>query len=242
MMPTAMRDRRPREPRPSSAAATGSPTPLSCPPARRAAASSCSTARARARRATATSRGRAARPGLAARRLRPARPRRERGRARSGARSTTWRAMAGAAARRRARSALRGSSMGGFLALLAAARRRRRAPWWRSARPSPSGCCAGCAPAASSFRADARGARGAARVAQRARDGGARSRPRLLLLHAEGDESVPVGPLARARRALAATRARGSIAVPGGHHRSVQHDAELQAVALRWIRKALAEA
>ena len=29
------------------------------------------------------------------------------------------------------------------------------------------------------------------------------------------------------------------IAVPGGHHRSIQHDAELQAVSLRFIEQAL---
>jgi pimeloyl-ACP methyl ester carboxylesterase len=27
------------------------------------------------------------------------------------------------------------------------------------------------------------------------------------------------------------------VVVPGGHHRSVQHDAELQGHALRWLRK-----
>jgi hypothetical protein len=29
------------------------------------------------------------------------------------------------------------------------------------------------------------------------------------------------------------------IAVPGGHHRSVQHDPELRAISLRWIKRAL---
>ena len=43
-------------------------------------------------------------------------------------------------------------------------------------------------------------------------------------MHAEGDEQVPV-ELSRALHAAAP----GSrlIAVPGGHHRSIQHDAEL---------------
>ncbi len=59
---------------------------------------------------------------------------------------------------------------------------------------------------------------------------------RLLLLHAAGDETVPV----EASRALHAA-APGSryVEVPGGHHRSVQHDGELQALALRWIDKLL---
>ena len=58
----------------------------------------------------------------------------------------------------------------------------------------------------------------------------------LLLLHAEGDERVPVEHSRELARV--APRAR-LIAVPGGHHRSVQHDRELQAEALRWLGKVL---
>lgn len=29
--------------------------------------------------------------------------------------------------------------------------------------------------------------------------------------------------------------------MPGGHHRSIQHDPELQGVALRWLERALAD-
>jgi hypothetical protein len=29
------------------------------------------------------------------------------------------------------------------------------------------------------------------------------------------------------------------VIVPGGHHRSVQHDAELQGHALRWLRRVI---
>jgi uncharacterized protein len=60
----------------------------------------------------------------------------------------------------------------------------------------------------------------------------------LLLLHAEGDEQVPV---AHSRELAAELRAPGSrlIVVPGGHHRSIQHDQELQAVSLRFIDQAL---
>ncbi|HWI71060.1 MAG TPA: alpha/beta fold hydrolase, partial [Baekduia sp.] len=47
----------------------------------------------------------------------------------------------------------------------------------------------------------------------------------LLLLHAEGDEVVPV-ELSRALHAAAP--ASKLIVTPGGHHRSIQHDAELQ--------------
>jgi uncharacterized protein len=59
----------------------------------------------------------------------------------------------------------------------------------------------------------------------------------LLLLHAEGDERVPVGHSRELARAAPDARL---IAVPGGHHRSVQHDGELQAEALRWLEKVLA--
>lgn len=60
----------------------------------------------------------------------------------------------------------------------------------------------------------------------------------LLLLHAEGDEQVPVE---QSRELAAYARSPGSrlIALPGGHHRSVQHDEEMQAVSLRFIQRAL---
>jgi alpha-beta hydrolase superfamily lysophospholipase len=60
----------------------------------------------------------------------------------------------------------------------------------------------------------------------------------VLFMHAQGDEQVPVE---LSRELAAQARAPGSrlIAVPGGHHRSVQHDAELQAVSLRFLQTAL---
>jgi pimeloyl-ACP methyl ester carboxylesterase len=60
----------------------------------------------------------------------------------------------------------------------------------------------------------------------------------VLLLHAEGDEIVP----AQHSRELAghlANPASRLIVVPGGHHRSIQHDGELQAVSIRFIERAL---
>ena len=55
---------------------------------------------------------------------------------------------------------------------------------------------------------------------------------RLLLMHAEGDEDVPV----EHSRALHAAAPAGRIeVVPGGHHRSVQHDPDLQALSVRFI-------
>ena len=57
----------------------------------------------------------------------------------------------------------------------------------------------------------------------------------LILLQAEADDRVP----ATWTRELAerAPEPKRLIVVPGGHHGSVQHDAELNAVALDWLAK-----
>ncbi len=59
----------------------------------------------------------------------------------------------------------------------------------------------------------------------------------LILLHAHGDERVPYtdSELLYER----ASEPKRLIVVPGGHHRSVQHDVELQATALRWLESQL---
>jgi uncharacterized protein len=58
----------------------------------------------------------------------------------------------------------------------------------------------------------------------------------LLLMHAEGDEQVPytVSQELYAR----AGRPKRLLLVPGGHHRSLQHDVEMQGEALRFVVKA----
>jgi uncharacterized protein len=61
----------------------------------------------------------------------------------------------------------------------------------------------------------------------------------LLILHAEGDERIPVGHSIGLHQA-ARLPVNRLITVPGGHHGSVQHDSELQGVALRFIEKAFA--
>jgi pimeloyl-ACP methyl ester carboxylesterase len=58
----------------------------------------------------------------------------------------------------------------------------------------------------------------------------------VLLLHAEGDERVPVEHSRALERLLVHPSSR-LVTVPGGDHRSVQHDEELQALALRWLRR-----
>lgn len=61
----------------------------------------------------------------------------------------------------------------------------------------------------------------------------------MLLLHAEGDEQIPVAHSAELYRVARMPRKR-FVALPGGHHRSIQHDAEMQGVSLRFISRALA--
>lgn len=59
----------------------------------------------------------------------------------------------------------------------------------------------------------------------------------LMLIHAEGDERIPH----EQSRELyeRAAEPRKLIVLPGGHHRSAQHDVEMQGESLRWMRKAL---
>lgn len=61
----------------------------------------------------------------------------------------------------------------------------------------------------------------------------------LLLLHAEGDESIPFSYSEELYARTAGPRK--LVVVPGGHHRSLQHDAELQGMALRWLARQLRE-
>ncbi len=60
----------------------------------------------------------------------------------------------------------------------------------------------------------------------------------VLIQHAEGDEQVP---LAGSRELAATLRHPASRlrVTPGGDHRSVQHDPSAQAAALSWLRKAI---
>jgi pimeloyl-ACP methyl ester carboxylesterase len=131
---------------------------------------------------------------------------------------------------------LRGSSMGGYLALVAAAP--------VGARAVIAICPAGAA-----------GLRRALRTEQLHFDADVDALDELLashdlhetaeelevpvlLLHAEGDEDVPVEHSRELASRLRDPRSR-LIAVPGGHHRSVQHDEELQAVSVRFAEGAL---
>jgi uncharacterized protein len=59
----------------------------------------------------------------------------------------------------------------------------------------------------------------------------------LLILHARGDEEIHYS-WSEELSARAAEPCE-AIILPGGHHRSLQHDSELQEVSLRWLERAL---
>lgn len=139
-----------------------------------------------------------------------------------------------------ARVCVRGSSMGGFMAIQAAATAKQIA-----------GAIAICPAEADHLR---RGLRAGTLEMRMDPDGEAAleawltehdlrqavelmgAKP-LLLIHASGDEQIPADTseqlYARAREP------RKLILLPGGHHRSAQHDAELHGVALRWLERNL---
>jgi pimeloyl-ACP methyl ester carboxylesterase len=58
----------------------------------------------------------------------------------------------------------------------------------------------------------------------------------LLLLHARGDEQIPWTVSEQLHEE--AHEPKRLLVLPGGHHRSLQHDMELQAVSRRWILQA----
>jgi fermentation-respiration switch protein FrsA (DUF1100 family) len=62
----------------------------------------------------------------------------------------------------------------------------------------------------------------------------------LLLLHAAGDERIP-SAFSEELHARAG-EPKKLILLPGGHHRSAQHDSELHGIALRWLERALRRA
>ncbi|MDQ2675462.1 MAG: alpha/beta fold hydrolase [Actinomycetota bacterium] len=59
----------------------------------------------------------------------------------------------------------------------------------------------------------------------------------LMILHARGDERIPsdFSEEVAARK----PEPKRLLILPGGHHRSIQHDQEMQSVALAWLRSKL---
>lgn len=131
--------------------------------------------------------------------------------------------------------AVRGSSMGGALAILAAAADPQRFAAVVAVCPaSADGLLRGLRAGRFEFRAGR--SLEAFLLEHDVAEAAARLTVPLLLLHAEGDDHVPVEHSRELARRAPDARL---IAVPGGHHRSVQHDAELQGETLRWLRRRL---
>jgi fermentation-respiration switch protein FrsA (DUF1100 family) len=59
----------------------------------------------------------------------------------------------------------------------------------------------------------------------------------LLLMHARGDEQVPY--TVSEELLGVASEPKRLLLLPGGHHRSLQHDVEMQNEALRFVERAL---
>ena len=134
--------------------------------------------------------------------------------------------------------ALRGSSLGGYLAI-AAAESAGAAGVVAICPASGRGLAAGLRSGTLDFPVDL----GAAEALLSEHDLGLiveRSAVPLMLIHAEGDERVPFRHSVELHERSAAATKR-LIVVPGGHHRSVQHDVELQGESVRFLRRVLAE-
>jgi uncharacterized protein len=136
--------------------------------------------------------------------------------------------------------ALRGSSMGGFLAIQAASLEPSIAAVVAICPAPPAGLARGIETGRlSDFRVDAEAAvpwlegLDLGRAAAGLGPGTA-----LLLLHAEGDEMVPVD-VSRDLHEVAAEPKR-LLVFPGGHHRSLQHDVEVQNLSARFVEDAFA--
>jgi pimeloyl-ACP methyl ester carboxylesterase len=132
---------------------------------------------------------------------------------------------------------LRGSSMGGYLALVAA-RAARAAAVVAICPASAVGLSVGVRGQRFGFAVDRDAVVALLREHDETEAIGALDGAGVpvLLLHAEGDEVVPV-ELSRSLHAAAPSSK--LVVVPGGHHRSIQHDAELQGVCVRFLSRAM---
>ena len=136
------------------------------------------------------------------------------------------------------RVAVRGSSLGGFLALCAAA-----------AAPEIAGVIAICPASEDHLASGVRSGRFDMRAGDPtdleawllSQDVGEAveriaGRP-LILMHAEGDTQIPSDHSEELHER--AGEPRKLVIAPGGAHTTVQHDAELQGMALRWLEREL---
>ncbi len=137
------------------------------------------------------------------------------------------------------RIGLRGSSMGGFLAIQAAAAEASIAAVAAICPAPPELLARGIASGDLDFEVDREATvqwLGTLDLAESA----ARLSPRtaLLLLHARGDERVPHTVSQELHDA--AGEPKRLIVFPGGHHRSLQHDLEVQNITARFLERAFA--
>jgi alpha-beta hydrolase superfamily lysophospholipase len=132
--------------------------------------------------------------------------------------------------------ALRGSSMGGYFAITAAPAARAAAVV-AICPASAAGMRSSVSAKRFEFEADAPALDALFAEHDETETADALDVP-VLVLHAEGDEVVPVELSRELATHLHHPRSR-LITLPGGHHRSIQHDHELQAVSLRFIEQAL---
>jgi uncharacterized protein len=147
------------------------------------------------------------------------------------------RLLAGADGVDAGRICLRGSSMGGFLAIHAAATTKAIAGAVAICPAAEDGLRRALKRGELEMRADA-DSLDAWLAEHDVRDAVELmgSKP-LLLIHARGDETIPYTSSEELYEH--ATEPRKLIVLPGGHHRSAQHDAELHGVALRWLERSL---
>jgi fermentation-respiration switch protein FrsA (DUF1100 family) len=132
----------------------------------------------------------------------------------------------------------RGSSLGGYLAIHAAATEEGIAGAIAICPASDDGLRRGLRDGSLEMRADV-DALDAWLGEHDLREAAAALAPKpLILLHAKGDERVPY-TWSEELHARAGAETSRLLILPGGHHRSVQHDPELQATALRWLERAL---
>src|SRR3954453_4209029 len=136
--------------------------------------------------------------------------------------------------------AIRGSSLGGFTAILAAAGSHGTVGAVVALCPAPGEMLARGLRAGEleGFRADREQLErwlGSVDLTEAAASLGPATA--LLLMHARGDEQVPY-TVSEELFAVAAEPKR-LLVLPGGHHRSLQHDVELQNESLRFVERAL---
>ena len=136
--------------------------------------------------------------------------------------------------------AIRGSSLGGFTAVMAAAASHGTVRAVVALCPAPGELLARRLRAGDleGFRADAEALeRWLESVSLTEAAASLGRETALLLMHARGDEQVPY--TVSEELFAAAGEPKRLLVMPGGHHRSLQHDVELQNESLRFVERAL---